>query len=73
MGTEQERDGERSMSANTVTTIVTMLAQGRPVWYVAAVTKLRVHEVHSVGVQHGYPYPDRLRRAATGMSGPSAA
>jgi hypothetical protein len=61
------------MSSATVNTIITMLAQGRPVWYVAAVTKLRIHEVHAVGVQHGYPYPERLRRAATCLSGPSAA
>jgi hypothetical protein len=55
------------MSTSTVTTIVSMLAQGRPVWYVAAVTKLRVHEVHAVGVQHGYPHPDRLRQAVAGL------
>ena len=55
MGTEQEGTAN-TMSTNTVTTIITMLAQGRPVWYVAAVTKLHVHEVHAVGVQHGYPY-----------------
>ena len=72
MGTEQEGTAN-TMSTNTVTTIITMLAQGRPVWYVAAVTKLHVYEVHAVGVQHGYPYKDRLRRAAHGMTGPSAA
>lgn len=61
------------MSTTTVSTIVSMLAQGKPVWYVAAVTKRHMNEVHAVGVRHGYPYPDRLRRAATDLHGPSAA
>ena len=52
------------MSATTVTTIVTMLAQGRPVWYVAAVTKVHAHEVHTVGMRYGYPSPAKLRQAA---------
>ncbi len=52
------------MSATTVTTIVTMLAEGRPVWYVAAVTKVHAHEVHTVGMRYGYPSAAKLRQAA---------
>ncbi|HYU86040.1 MAG TPA: hypothetical protein VEK80_14670 [Kribbellaceae bacterium] len=44
-------------------TIVSMLAQGRPVWYVAAVTKLHMHEVNHVGRAYGYPDAHKLRQA----------
>jgi hypothetical protein len=47
-------------------TIVSLLAQGRPVWYVAAVTKLHQHEVSQVGRAYGYPDHHKLRLALTG-------
>jgi hypothetical protein len=43
--------------------IVTMLADGSPVWYVAAVTKKDRHSTYLVGVQHGYPHRGALKRA----------
>ena len=52
--------------------IVTMLAAGRPVWYVAAVTKLRMDEVNRVGRTYGYPDHHKLRQALTGFA-PTAA
>ena len=45
-------------------TIVTMLAGGSPVWYVAAVTKSDRHHVYVVGTQYGYPNRATLKRAA---------
>jgi hypothetical protein len=44
-------------------TIVTMLAAGSPIWYVAAVTKSHRHHVYAVGVQYGYPNRATLNRA----------
>ncbi|HEY3002172.1 MAG TPA: hypothetical protein VGJ44_07455 [Kribbellaceae bacterium] len=44
-------------------TIVSMLADGRPVWYVAAVTKTHSHDVYAVGVSYGYPDTRKLRLA----------
>lgn len=41
--------------------IVTLLATGKPVWYVAAVTKTHSHDVHAIGASYGYPDRDRLR------------
>ena len=43
--------------------IVTLLAAGKPVWYVAAVTKSHAHDVYAVGVSYGYPDRTRLRQA----------
>jgi hypothetical protein len=51
-------------------TIVTMLAEGSPVWYVAAVTKSHRHYVYSVGTQYGYPDRATLRRSLQSMSSP---
>jgi hypothetical protein len=68
---EQERVG---MYTNTEhEKIVTMLAAGRPVWYVAAVTKLNAHEVYAVGAGYGYPDRMKLRQAVSTLTGPSAA
>jgi lactam utilization protein B len=44
------------------TTIVTLLAAGKPVWYVAAVTKAHAHDVYAVGASYGYPDRTRLGR-----------
>lgn len=43
-------------------TIVTLLATGKPVWYVAAVTKTHTHEVHAIGASYGYPDKTQLRQ-----------
>jgi hypothetical protein len=53
--------------------IVTMLAAGRPVWYVAAVTKLNAHDVYAVGTGYGYPDRTKLRVALASITGPTAA
>jgi hypothetical protein len=45
-------------------TIVTQLADGKPVWYVAAMTKARAHDVYIVGVSYGYPDRARLQAVA---------
>ncbi|TCC51508.1 hypothetical protein E0H73_41055 [Kribbella pittospori] len=36
-------------------TIVSMLAGGSPVWFVAAVMKTDRHQVYTVGRRYGYP------------------
>ena len=46
-------------------TIVTMLAAGRPVWYVAALTKLNAQDNSAVGAGYGYLDRTRLRHALT--------
>lgn len=43
--------------------IVSMLAAGQPVWYVAATMKVHRHEVHRIGAHYGYPDRNRLRDA----------
>lgn len=43
--------------------IVTMLAGGSPVWYVAAVTKSDRHYVYAVGILYGYPNRVKLNQA----------
>jgi hypothetical protein len=43
--------------------IVEMLADGSPVWYVAAVTKKDRHSTYLVGLQHGYPHRGALKQA----------
>jgi hypothetical protein len=55
--------------------IVTLLAAGKPVWYVAAVIKSHPHDVHSVGAAYGYPDRIRLRQAVKQFAavGPEAA
>jgi hypothetical protein len=52
------------MSENTVhQMIVTMLAEGNPVWYVAAMVNMRSHDVYMIGRAAGYPDKFKLRRA----------
>ncbi len=49
---------------STVTTmIVTMLAEGSPVWYVAGMVNMRSHDVYVIGRAAGYPDKAKLRRA----------
>jgi hypothetical protein len=56
--------GEVSMSENTERQmIVTMLAEGNPVWYVAAMVNMRSHDVYAIGCAAGYPDKVKLRRA----------
>ncbi|GAA0925590.1 hypothetical protein GCM10009554_05210 [Kribbella koreensis] len=43
--------------------IVTMLAEGNPVWYVAAMVNMRSHDVYMIGRAAGYPDKAKLRRA----------
>jgi hypothetical protein len=50
-------------------TIVTLLAAGKPVWYVAAVTKTHSHDVYAVGASYGYPDRTRLRQALAHLTG----
>jgi hypothetical protein len=50
-------------------TIVTMLAEGRPVWYVAAVTKSDRHYAYAVGTQYGYPNRTMLKRSLQQLTG----
>ena len=52
------------MSENTTNQmIVTMLAEGNPVWFVAAMVKMSSHDVYMVGRAAGYPDKFKLRRA----------
>ena len=44
-------------------TIVAMLAEGSPVWYVAAVTKSDRHQAYAVGARYGYPDREALKRS----------
>jgi lactam utilization protein B len=55
------------------TRIVTLLAAGKPVWYVAAVTKAHTHDVYAVGASYGYPDRNRLRQALRTTHTPDAA
>ena len=43
--------------------IVTMLAEGNPVWFVAAMVNMRSHDVYEIGRAAGYPDKAKLRRA----------
>jgi hypothetical protein len=43
--------------------IVTMLAEGSPVWFVAGMVKMSNHDVYLVGREAGYPDKAQLRRA----------
>ena len=52
------------MSENTTNQmIVTMLAEGNPVWFVAAMVNMRSHDVYEIGRAAGYPDKTKLRRA----------
>jgi hypothetical protein len=54
-------------------TIVTMLADGSPVWYIAAVTKSDRHYVYGVGARYGYPNRATLERALEELTADGAA
>ncbi|HEY4569531.1 MAG TPA: hypothetical protein VIH10_08700, partial [Kribbella sp.] len=43
--------------------IITMLAEGSPVWYVAGMVNMRSHDVYVIGRSAGYPDKAKLRRA----------
>lgn len=51
-------------------TTVAMLASGRPVWYVAAVTNSDRHYVYRVGAQHGYPNRAAMRQSLQQLAEP---
>jgi hypothetical protein len=52
-----------TVSAATENMIVTMLAEGSPVWFVAGMVKMRNHDVYLIGRAAGYPDKAQLRRA----------
>jgi hypothetical protein len=52
--------------------VITMLAEGHPVWFVAAQVTRHSRDVEAVAKQHGYPDPASLRRAASHLA-PKAA
>lgn len=43
--------------------IITLLAEGNPVWFVAAMVNRRSHDVYVIGKAAGYPDMTKLRRA----------
>ncbi|WP_165956782.1 hypothetical protein [Kribbella antibiotica] len=47
----------------TTTMIVSMLAEGHPVWYVAAMVNMSSHDVYEIGHAAGYPDKAKLRCA----------
>jgi len=53
-------------------TIVAMLAEGSPVWYVAAVTKSDRHHAYAVGARYGYPDREALKRSIQQLTGAGA-
>jgi hypothetical protein len=53
-------------------TIVAMLAEGSPVWYVAAVTKSDRHHAYAVGARYGYPDREALKRSLQQLTGAGA-
>jgi hypothetical protein len=57
----------------TRTMIVTMLAEGSPVWYVAGMVNMRSHDVYAIGQAAGYPDRAKLRRALWSARVPQAA
>lgn len=52
-----------SITTDTRNMIVTMLAEGSPVWYVAGMVNMRSHDVYVIGCEAGYPDKAKLRRA----------
>ena len=43
--------------------IIELLAEGKPVWYVAAIVNITNHEVYLIGRSAGYPDRSKLRTA----------
>lgn len=59
-----QSQGEVTMSeSDERQMIITMLAEGNPVWYVAAMVNKRSHDVYVIGCSAGYPDRAKLRRA----------
>ncbi|GAA3107930.1 hypothetical protein JOF29_001637 [Kribbella aluminosa] len=50
-------------TTDTRNMIITMLAEGSPVWYVAGMVNMRSHDVYLIGREAGYPDKAQLRRA----------
>jgi hypothetical protein len=48
--------------------VVVMLAEGHPVWYVAAQVRRHSSDVQELAESHGFPDARRLRRAAAQLS-----
>ena len=62
-----------TISSATENMIVTMLAEGSPVWYVAGMVNMRSHDVYEVGRAAGYPDRAKLRMAVLANRVPVAA
>jgi len=53
--------------------VIELLAQGKPVWYVAAMLNKDRHEVYLIGRSEGYPDLLKLRRIAWLQTHPAVA
>jgi hypothetical protein len=53
--------------------VIELLAQGKPVWYVAAMLNKDRHEVYLIGRSAGYPDLLKLRRIAWLQTHPAVA
>ena len=62
-----------NITTDTRNMIVTMLAEGSPVWYVAGMVNMRSHDVYEVGRAAGYPDKAKLRMAVLASRVPVAA
>jgi hypothetical protein len=62
-----------NITTDTRNLIVTMLAEGSPVWYVAGMVNMRSHDVYEVGRAAGYPDRAKLRMAVLANRVPVAA
>jgi hypothetical protein len=51
--------------------IIKMLAEGNPVWFVAAMVNKSSHDVYLIGRSAGYPDRTKLRKAVWQMAQPA--
>ena len=59
-----QSQGEVTMSeSDERRLIIAMLAEGNPVWYIAAMVNKRGHDVYLIGRSAGYPDRTKLRRS----------
>jgi hypothetical protein len=56
------------MFTTAETRMVVMLAEGNPVWYVAAQMRRHSADVQQLAESYGYPDARRLRRAAAQLT-----
>jgi hypothetical protein len=62
-----------NITTDTRNMIISMLAEGSPVWYVAGMVNMRSHDVYEVGRAAGYPDRAKLRMAVLANRVPVAA